>query len=71
MEEVIKRLIEAGPKRLIWGSDWPHVNSTASGLEPRDFLPVNETAELEWLKGFMPKKVFSDMLYNTPSKLFL
>jgi predicted TIM-barrel fold metal-dependent hydrolase len=71
MKQVIDQLIEAGPQRLIWGSDWPHVNSTASGLEPGDFLQVNETAELEWLKGFMPKKVFSDMLYDTPTELFL
>lgn len=70
MEDVIKQLIEAGPQRLIWGSDWPHVNSTATGLTPGDFLKVNETAELEWLEGFMPKEVFSDMLYNTPTKLF-
>jgi predicted TIM-barrel fold metal-dependent hydrolase len=71
MKQVIDQLIEAGPQRLIWGSDWPHVNSTASGFEPGDFLQVNETAELEWLKGFMPKKVFSDMLYDTPTELFL
>ena len=71
MEQVIKQLTEAGPQRLIWGSDWPHVNSSASGLTPGDFLPVNETAELEWLEGFMPNKVFSDMLYETPTELFL
>jgi predicted TIM-barrel fold metal-dependent hydrolase len=71
MEEVIKQLIEAGPKRLIWGSDWPHVNSTATGLTPGDFLKVNETAELKWLESFVPTEVFSDMLYNTPTKLFL
>lgn len=71
MKKVIEQLIEAGPQRLIWGSDWPHVNSTATGLTPGDFLKVNETAELEWLEDFMPKEVFSDMLYNTPTKLFL
>lgn len=71
MEEVIKQLIEAGPQRLIWGSDWPHVNSTATGLIPGDFLKVNETAELKWLEGFMAEEVFNDMLYNTPTELFL
>lgn len=71
MQQVIEQLIEAGPQRLIWGSDWPHVNSTATGLKPGDFLKVNETAELKWLEGFMPKEVFSDMLYNAPTKLFL
>ncbi|KAM0710967.1 hypothetical protein Q7P35_001706 [Cladosporium inversicolor] len=71
MQQAIEHLIDAGPQRLIWGSDWPHVNSTATGLKPGDFLKVNETAELKWLEGFMPKEVFSDMLYNTPTKLFL
>ena len=71
MKQVIEQLIEAGPQRLIWGSDWPHVNSTATGLNPGDFLKANETAELEWLEGFMPKEVFNDMLYNAPTQLFL
>jgi predicted TIM-barrel fold metal-dependent hydrolase len=71
MEKVIEQLIAAGPQRLIWGSDWPHVNSSASGLEPSRFLPVNETAELKWLQSFMPAEVFSDMLYATPTEVFL
>jgi predicted TIM-barrel fold metal-dependent hydrolase len=70
MKAVIERLVAAGPERLIWGSDWPHVNASA-GLEvPGDFLPVNETAELEWLEGFMSAPVFNGMLYANPSKLF-
>jgi predicted TIM-barrel fold metal-dependent hydrolase len=71
MKQVIEQLIAAGPQRLIWGSDWPHVNSSAGGLEPSKFLSVNETAELEWLESFMPAEVFSDMLYATPTELFL
>lgn len=71
MEEVINQLVEVASQNLIWGSDWPHVNSSATGLKPGDFLMVNETAELEWMEGFMPKRVFSDMLYDTPTKLFL
>jgi predicted TIM-barrel fold metal-dependent hydrolase len=69
MRAVVERLVAAGPERLIWGSDWPHVNASA-GLAPGDFLPVNETAELEWLEGFMPAPVFDGMMYANPSKLF-
>ena len=69
MRAVIEQLIAAGPDRLVWGSDWPHVNASA-GLAPGDFLQVNETAELEWLEGFMPAPVFNGMMYTNPSKLF-
>jgi predicted TIM-barrel fold metal-dependent hydrolase len=69
MRAIVERLVAAGPERLIWGSDWPHVNASA-GLAPGDFLPVNETAELEWLEGFMPAPVFDGMMYANPSKLF-
>jgi predicted TIM-barrel fold metal-dependent hydrolase len=70
MQAVIERLVAAGPERLIWGSDWPHVNASAGVAVPGDFLPVNETAELEWLEGFMPAPVFDGMMYANPSKLF-
>jgi predicted TIM-barrel fold metal-dependent hydrolase len=69
MRAVVEQLVAAGPERLIWGSDWPHVNASA-GLAPGDFLPVNETAELEWLEGFMPAPVLDGMMYANPSKLF-
>jgi predicted TIM-barrel fold metal-dependent hydrolase len=69
MRAVVERLVAAGPERLIWGSDWPHVNASA-GLAPGDFLPANETAELEWLEGFMPAPVFDGMMYANPPKLF-
>lgn len=69
MKDIIQRLVAAGPERLIWGSDWPHVD-TSAGLAPGDFLPVNETAELEWLEGFMPAPIFNGMVYANPSKLF-
>jgi predicted TIM-barrel fold metal-dependent hydrolase len=69
MKAVIEQLVAAGPERLIWGSDWPHVNASA-GLAPGDFLQVNETAELEWLESFMPAPVFNGMMYANPSKLF-
>jgi predicted TIM-barrel fold metal-dependent hydrolase len=70
MKAVIERLVAAGPERLIWGSDWPHVNASAGLAVPGDFLSVNETAELEWLEGFMPAPVFNGMMYANPSKLF-
>lgn len=69
MKAVIMQLVAADPERLIWGSDWPHVNASA-GLAPGDFLPVNETAELEWLEGLMPAPIFNGMMYANPSKLF-
>ncbi|KAM0720866.1 hypothetical protein Q7P37_003151 [Cladosporium fusiforme] len=70
MMDVVSQLAETGPERLIWGSDWPHVNSSASGSEPADFLPVNETQELSWLRSFLPEDTYESMIYKTPTRLF-
>lgn len=70
MKKVVSQLADTAPEKLIWGSDWPHVNTAATGLQPSDPLPVNETAELSWLQSFLPSDTFDSMIYKTPTRLF-
>lgn len=67
---VISRLAETAPDRLIWGSDWPHVNTSAPVSETPEFLPVNATAELSWLHSFLPSQTYRDMVSRNPTRLF-
>jgi predicted TIM-barrel fold metal-dependent hydrolase len=70
MESVLRRLSDAGSDQLLWGSDWPHVNSRAAGLAPAPFVEADAHAELAWLQSILPPATFSSMLYHTPGRIF-
>jgi predicted TIM-barrel fold metal-dependent hydrolase len=69
MENLVRRLADAGGEQLLWGSDWPHVNSRAVGLAPAPFLEADAHAELAWLRSNLPPTTFSSMLYSTPERI--
>lgn len=70
MTQVVSRLAKAGPTRLLWGSDWPHVNAAVKGMEPAPFLEVDAQQELGWLRGAMSPATYELMLVQNPDFLF-
>lgn len=60
-----RRLVEAAPDRMLWGSDWPHV-----GLYEPDARP-DVGALLEGLMDYAPDKAVRDrILVTNPARLF-
>ncbi|KAK5747172.1 hypothetical protein LTR17_000307 [Elasticomyces elasticus] len=66
----LRTLADAGPEQLLWGSDWPHVDSTPRGTVESPHLVVDAQAELKALATWLPVKTFKSMLIWTPERLF-
>lgn len=71
MKGVVQCLAGAAPDRLIWGSDWPHVNSGVKGMVPTPPLEnVDALQELMALKTWLSSDQWEKMLAVNPSRLF-
>jgi len=68
-----KVLVAANPERVLWGSDWPHVDS-ASGREPFEVsppLPIDDGRMLNLLATWVPNIARRKMiLVDNPTKLY-
>ncbi|HUA55026.1 MAG TPA: amidohydrolase family protein [Candidatus Sulfotelmatobacter sp.] len=70
-----RALIEAGPDRMLWGSDWPHTNSARTpgrGVEDiSPFTPVDDGVALNLLADWAPDPtVRRQILVDNPARLY-
>ena len=63
LAELVALLVDHRPDRLIWGSNWPHLNDDI-GSKPDD-LALAETV-LSWIPGANRRQIFVD----NPARLF-
>lgn len=71
MRQVVELFASAAPDRLVWGSDWPHVNATQKGHDPTPHLRGIDTAdELRVLESWLSPEAFSRMLVQNPVRVF-
>lgn len=70
LQDPIQALARSGPEQLIWGSDWPHVNSSGSKTIQSEHLSVDARFELERLCAWLPPDTVRLMLSSNPSRLF-
>jgi 2-pyrone-4,6-dicarboxylate lactonase len=72
----VRQLVATAPRRLIWGSDWPHTGGgvtpaarEADEIEP--FRDVDAVADLRLITGWIgDDAVTQAMLADTPARLF-
>ncbi|KAL6246238.1 hypothetical protein RBB50_006473 [Rhinocladiella similis] len=71
MKDVVQQLANAAPDRMLWGSDWPHVNSGVKGLEPTPpVTDVDALEELRLTKSWLTPEQWTKMLVENPCRVF-
>ncbi|OAL51431.1 amidohydrolase 2 [Pyrenochaeta sp. DS3sAY3a] len=75
LAEVVRQLVAANSKRVVWGSDWPHTQRhedralrKAGGVEP--FLKIDNKSWIQSLSSWMSETEWQDMWVNNPCKLY-
>lgn len=71
MRPVVELFSSAAPDRLLWGSDWPHVDVSWKGLDPTPHLRgVDAAEELRVLESWLSPENFAKMLVQNPARVF-
>ncbi|KAF9880161.1 amidohydrolase [Colletotrichum karsti] len=70
MRPIVESFVNTAPGNVLWGSDWPHVNTTTGNLSPARPLEVDTGAELTALKSWLTEEQWLNMLVNNPQRLF-
>lgn len=71
MRPVVELFSSAAADRLVWGSDWPHVDVTQKGLGPTPHLRgVDAAEELRVLESWLSPENFVKMLVQNPGRVF-
>lgn len=71
IHQVVELFASAAPGRLLWGSDWPHVDVTGKGLDPTPHLRgIRAADELRTLELWLSPDEFNKILVDNPASLF-
>ncbi len=65
-------LVAANPDRVLWGSDWPHPNtSSTTPLRPTPFQPINDGLVFNQLSTWVPNPTLRHkILVANPARLY-
>jgi predicted TIM-barrel fold metal-dependent hydrolase len=71
----LRALIAAGPARLVWGSDWPHLvhfhGASGDAAPPAGHRDVDESALLDLLRDCVPDEAtWRRILVDNPAQLY-
>ena len=71
MKPIIQKLAESAPDALLWGSDWPHVDSTQQSLDP-PAVPkeIDVQQELLLLQSWLSQDQWEKMVFHNPERIF-
>jgi predicted TIM-barrel fold metal-dependent hydrolase len=70
MQPIIQSFANRAPAGIVWGSDWPHVNTTNKSLEPGPPIQVDTEAELTLLRDWLTDEQWQMMFVSNPPRLF-
>lgn len=71
MRPVVELFSSAAADRLVWGSDWPHVDVAQKGLGPTPHLQgVDAAEELRVLESWLSPENLARILVQNPARVF-
>lgn len=75
LEWLVRRLVLANPKRVLWGSDWPHTQRHKdrigkSSTSEEAFLNIDDKAWIESLSRWMSEEEWRLMWVDNPATLY-
>jgi predicted TIM-barrel fold metal-dependent hydrolase len=74
MGALARLLVRARADRVLWGTDWPHPNSSLPGQEPTALAPpirVNDAHMLNLFAAWVPDAALrSQILVDNPQRLY-
>ena len=75
LEKLVKSLVAANPKRVVWGSDWPHTQRHAdrAGKDPSAIEPFRKVDNPAWiasLSTWLTEQEWQNLWVNNPETLY-
>lgn len=75
LEPVVRALVQANPRRILWGSDWPHtprmkVRTAEEAAQEVEYLDVDDAAWLRSLRTWLTDEQWDLMVRVNPAELY-
>ncbi|TRW89127.1 amidohydrolase family protein [Mycolicibacterium sp. 018/SC-01/001] len=72
VRHVVDTFASLAPRRIVWGSDWPHSALTHTGPveQTEPFRQVDDSARLELLYAWLGRELHQSMLCENPEVLY-
>jgi predicted TIM-barrel fold metal-dependent hydrolase len=70
MKPIISFLAKIAPQALLWGSDWPHVDTSHNEFEKGPLESVHASDELALVESWLSAEQRHSMLIENPNRVF-
>ncbi|KAL1857003.1 hypothetical protein VTK73DRAFT_8151 [Phialemonium thermophilum] len=75
LKPLVRLLVDANPRRVIWGSDWPHtpkmrIRTPEEALQEVPFLEVDDGAWIRALRSWLSDEEWDYLMVKNPRELY-